>query len=140
MEMRIQHLGGVRFEAATRGHRLISDQPVSNQGADSGMTPPELLMASLGTCAGFYAAQYLRNHALECPGLEILLSAEKAKQPARIGSFRLDVMAPGVSPEHEAGILRAVHACLIHNTLLNAPAIETRVHCDTAVEASYNPV
>ena len=49
-------------------------------------------------------------------------------------------MTPGISADHQAGILRAVHACLIHNTLLNAPSIETRVHCDADVEARYNPV
>lgn len=140
MEVRIQHLGGVKFEAATRGHRVVSDQPASGGGSDTGMTPPELLLASLGTCAGYYAAQYLKNHALECPGLEILISAEKAKQPARVGSFQMDVMTPGISEDHHAGILRAVQACLIHNTLLHPPSIETRVHCDTGVEARYNPV
>ncbi|HWC99778.1 MAG TPA: OsmC family protein [Candidatus Sulfopaludibacter sp.] len=140
MEVKIQHLGGVKFEAAARGHRVISDQPASNGGSDSGMTPPELLLASLGTCGAFYAAQYLRVHHLECPGLEVSVSAEKAKAPARLGSFKLDVMAPGVSGEHEAGMLRAVEACLIHNTLLHPPAIETHVHCGVEAEASYNSV
>ena len=128
MNMTIHHLGGVRFEAVTRGHRIVSDQPASNGGSDSGMTPPELLMASLGTCAAYYAAQYLRNHSLECPDLEISISAEKAKQPARVGSFEMNVLAPGLSEEHEDGLLRAVRACVIHNTLTHPPSIETRVH------------
>jgi putative redox protein len=140
MEVKIYHLGGVKFAAQTRGHRVVSDQPATNGGSDNGMTPPELLLASLGTCAGFYAAQYFRNHALSCPELEIVVSAEKAKQPARVGSFAIDVTAPGIAAEHEAGLLRAVHGCLIHNTLLNTPSIETRVHCGTAAEARYNPV
>src|SRR5690348_11948160 len=128
MEVRVQHLGGVRFEALTRGHRIVSDQPASNGGSDTGMTPPEFLLASLGTCAGYYAAQYLKNHSLECPELEVLVTAEKAKQPARVGSFTISVMAPGVPETHQAGLLRAVQACLIHNTLLHAPKIETAVH------------
>ena len=116
---------GVKFEAETRGHRLVCDQPPANGGGDAGMTPPELLLASLGTCAGFYAAQYLRNHHLSQQGLEVAVSAEKALAPARLGSFRIDVMVPGLRPEHEAGILRAVNACLIKNTLAMPPAIET---------------
>ena len=127
IEIRVQHLGNVKFEATTRGHRVICDQPAENGGADSGMTPPEFLLASLGTCAGFYAAQYLKARSLAAEGLEVLVTAEKAKQPARLGSFRIEVVAPGVAPEHEQGILRAVKACLIHNTLLHAPAIETVV-------------
>jgi len=133
MEVKIQHLGNVKFEAIARGHRVVCDQPPDNGGVDAGMTPPEFLLVSLGTCAGFYAAQYLKLHALPAEGLEIHVSAEKAKAPARLGTFRIEVIAPGLDERHEAGILRAVQACLIHNTLLNAPAIETVVR--TAVLA-----
>ena len=97
------------------------------------MTPPEFLLTSLGTCAGFYAAQYLKTRGLSAVGLEVTVHAEKATQPARVGQFRIEVMVPGLDPHHEAGVLRAVKACLIHNTLLHAPAIETVVR--TAVEA-----
>ena len=128
MEVRVRHLGNVKFEAATRGHRVVCDQPPDNGGNDAGMTPPEFLLVSLGTCAGFYAAQYLKLHSLPSEGLEINVSAEKAKAPARLGTFRIEVLTPDLAPEHEAGVLRAVKACLIHNTLLNAPAIETVVH------------
>jgi len=128
MEIKVRYLGGVKFEAGTRGHRVLCDQPPANGGTDAGMTPPEFLLASLGTCAGFYAAQYLKTRSLATDGLEVTVSAEKATQPARLGSFRIDVFAPGLEPEHEAGILRAVKACLIHNTLSHSPAIETVLH------------
>jgi uncharacterized OsmC-like protein len=127
MEVTVQHLGDVKFEAATRGHRVICDQPPGNGGADSGMTPPEFLLVALGTCAGFYAAQYLKTRALPAAGLEVKVSAEKAMQPARLGSFRIEVIVPGLDQHHEAGVLRSVKACLVHNTLVNAPAIETVV-------------
>ena len=97
------------------------------------MTPPEYLLVSLGTCAGFYAAQYLKARSLICTGLEVKVSAEKAKQPARLAQFRIEVTVPGLDPNYQAGILRAVKACLIHNTLINAQAIETVV--STPVEA-----
>jgi uncharacterized OsmC-like protein len=128
MEIRVRHLEGVKFEAETRGHRVVCDQPGASGGGDAGMTPPEVLLASLGTCAGFYAAQYLRNHHLSQQGLEVAVSAEKVPAPARLGGFRIDVMAPGLASEHEAGILRAVNACLIKNTLAMPPAIETVLH------------
>jgi putative redox protein len=128
MEITVHHLGNVQFAAETRGHRVICDQPAENGGADSGMTPPEFLLAALGTCAGFYAAQYLKARNLPADGLEVKVVAEKATQPARLGSFRIEVFAPGVEGRHEEGILRAVKHCLVHNTLLNVPSIETVVH------------
>jgi uncharacterized OsmC-like protein len=129
MEILVRHLEGVKFEAETRGHRVVSDQPAGS-GGDTGMTPPELLLASLGTCAGFYAAQYLRNHHLSQQGLEVTVSAEKAAAPARLGAFRIAVTTPGLALEHEAGLLRAVNACLIKNTLAQPPSIETVLHTE----------
>ena len=107
---------------------MVCDQPPANGGADAGMNPPEFLLVSLGTCAGFYAAQYQKTRALSAEGLEIKVSAEKAMQPPRLGSFRIEVFAPGLDERHEDGILRAVKACFVHNTLLNAPIIETVLH------------
>ena len=128
MEVTVQYTGGARFEAATRGHRVICDQPPDNGGADQGMTPPEFLLVSLGTCAGFYAAQYLKTRSLSTEGLEVKVSAEKVKGPARLDKIRIDVLTPALDPQHEQGVLRAVHACLVHNTLTHTPQIETVLH------------
>ena len=46
---------------------------------------------------------------------------------------KIDVTVPGLEGRHEEGVLRAVRHCLIHNTLLNAPAIETVVHLEAPV-------
>ena len=134
MEVTVHHLGDVKFEAVARGHRVVCDQPIENHGGDTGMTPPELLLSSLGTCAGYYAAEYLRTRGLPTDGLEVRVTAEKATQPARLASFRIEVAVPDLDPRHEAGILRAVKACLIHNTLLHAPAIE--IALETRVPAT----
>ena len=50
LEVVTKHLGAVQFEISARGHRLYCDQPVENGGFDEGMTPPELMLASLGAC------------------------------------------------------------------------------------------
>jgi uncharacterized OsmC-like protein len=121
----IKWTGGVRFEAESRGHKVVSDQPVENGGGDQAMTPPELLLASLGTCAAYYALQYLRIHKLPADDLTIGIDADKALNPARLGTFRIHVESQAASdPKHYEGIMRAVKKCLIHNTLMSAPQIE----------------
>src|ERR1017187_7556932 len=125
MEVIIQHLGGVKFAAEARGHRVICDQPPGNGGGDEGMTPPEFLLAALGACAGFYAAQYLKTRSLSTEGLEVKVTAEKALQPARLGSFRIEVTIPQLDAHHQAGVERAVRACLVHNTLTHSSVVET---------------
>jgi putative redox protein len=136
MEVTIQHLGDVRFEAQTRGHRVICDQPVGNGGGDTGMTPPELLLVSLGTCAGFYAAEYLKTRHLPAQGLSVKVTADKALRPARLSAFRIDISLPQMEARHLEGVKRAVHACLVHNTLLQPPVIETAVHFPAESEAA----
>lgn len=133
MQINVNDLGGAKFEATARGHRVICDQPPTNGGADSGMTPPEFLLVSLGTCVAYYAAEYLKARSLPGEGLEVSVTAEKARHPGRLASFRIEVTVPALEAQHEAGVLRAVKACMIHNTLLNAPAIEAVVR--TAVPA-----
>ena len=135
MEIRVQYDGGVRFTADARGHRVVCDQPISNAGQDTGMTPPEFLLASLGTCAGYYAAQYLKTRNLSTAGLEVRVSAEKELKPARLARFHIEVTAPGLPAEHEAGMRRAVDACLIKNTLAQPPMIETAIAAPAATLA-----
>lgn len=136
MEVTIQHLGGVKFEARARGHRVICDQPTAAGGAGEGMTPPEFLLVALGTCAGFYAAQYLKTRALPAEGLQVKVTAEKAVQPARLGSFKIEVTVPKLDAHHQAGIERAVKACLVHGTLTHPPTIETVIRCFDGLEAA----
>jgi putative redox protein len=128
MEVTVEHLGSVQFEIRARSHSIICDQPAESFGHDEGMTPPELLLASLGSCAGFYAAQYLRKHRLAISGTRVRVTAEKVKDPARIEDFRIEVaVAEELGDEHRAGVEEAVHHCLIHNTLLHPPKIEIAV-------------
>jgi len=133
MKTVVRYLGNTRFEATARGHRVTCDQPVDNQGSDAGMTPPEFLLVSLGTCAGYYAAQYLKTRALDTDGLTVRVSAEKATQPARLASFVIEVEAPEVDAKYGDGLMRAVKTCLIHNTLSHTAAIDLRVHTATPV-------
>lgn len=128
MEVSVRYLGETKFEIAARGHRVICDQPIDNGGADEGMSPPEFLLASLATCAGYYATQYMKTRSLPAEDLKVRVTAQKAAQPARLASFEIEVTAIGLDERHQAGILRAVKACLIHKTLLGAPSIEITVN------------
>jgi putative redox protein len=125
MEVKVKQIDRFKFSVEARSHTVICDQPVDNGGDDAGMTPPEFLLGSLGTCAEFYAVQYLRVRKLEDRGVEVTVTAEKLMQPPRLGNFRIHVTCPiALSAEQTEGLRRSVHHCLIHNTLLTAPSFE----------------
>ena len=137
MEVTAKHLGAVQFEIQARSHTVISDQPEANGGFDEGMTPPELLLASLASCVAYYAAEYLSRRKLCTEGTTVRVTAEKAKNPARVDQFRIEVQTPvALSEEDHQGVLAAAHRCLIHNTLLNPPSIELAVNQPSAVGTS----
>jgi uncharacterized OsmC-like protein len=132
MEVKVSHINGVRFAIQARSHVVLSDQPLENGGEDTGMTPPEFLLASLGSCAAYYAAEYLRKHNLAQTGVEVSVTAEKLLQPPRLGKFRIHVLSPvQLTPEQHEGLIRTVHRCLVHNTLLSPP--EIRIELTTVV-------
>src|SRR5579884_1987860 len=100
-EITADYCQGAQFRAHARGHELISDQPLDNGGSDQGLTPPELLLAALASCAGYYAVQYLRTRSLCTDGVTVKVTAEKsAARPVRLEQFRISVEAPFVHTEH----------------------------------------
>lgn len=136
MQVRVKQLEGVRFAVEARGHSIVCDQPADNGGTDQGMTPPEFMLASLGSCAAFYAAEYLRTRGLADSGVEVSVTAEKLKGPARLGNFQIDVTSPlALTAEQEEAMMRSVHACLIHNTLMTPPQIAIKLHVPEQVES-----
>src|SRR5581483_4576417 len=96
-EITAQYRQGVEFRATARGHEIVCDQPLANGGANQGLTPPELLLASLATCAGYYAVEYLRTRNLNTDRLNVRATAEKSStRPARLEKFHIVVDAPFV--------------------------------------------
>lgn len=136
MEIHIHQVEGVKFSVQSRTHKITCDQPPENGGTDDGMTPPEFLLASLGTCAAFYAAEYLRTRNLASSGVSVSVAAEKLKGPARLGNFRIRVNSPVcLTPEQREGLMRSVDHCLVKNTLLNPPQIEVSLEVASSARA-----
>ena len=128
MEVLIQHLGAVQFEIQARQHTVISDQPAENNGYDEGMTPPELLLASLGSCAAYYVVDYLKRNQLPQEGTSVRVTAEKVKVPFRLDNFKVEVNVQGeLDDDQLRGVEEAVHRCLIHKTLLHPPQIGVEI-------------
>ena len=136
MEVKVKQINRFKFQVEARSHSVLCDQPLDNGGEDTGMTPPELMLASLGACAEFYAVQYLRTRKLDDRGVEVTVTAEKLMQPARLGNFHIQVSCPAaLSAEQTEGLRRSVHHCLIHNTLLSTSSVEIELAVGEPIHA-----
>ena len=117
MRMKIKHEGNARFSVSCRGHRITVDQPADNGGDDAGMTPPELLAASLASCIGFYVARYCQQAKLDCHGLEVDCNWQVGGEPRHIEAFSIAVHAPNAPDKRRKALERVAGSCLIHATL-----------------------
>jgi len=136
MEVIVEHLGAVQFEIKARQHSIICDQPAESNGYDEGMTPPELLLASLGSCAAYYAVDYLKRNKIEAESVKTRVTAEKVKGPFRLDNFSICIdVTRELTDDQRRGVEDAVHRCLIHNTLLHPPKINVEIEAAVAAPA-----
>ena len=87
MEIKVSLLENVKFSIQARSHTILCDRPTDNLGTESGMTPPELMLASLGSCAAFSAIQFLEVRNLPDRGIEVTVTVKKLMQPGKTGEL-----------------------------------------------------
>lgn len=119
--------GGVRVDATFRGLTVRTDQP-EPLGTNTAMSPFDLFMASLATCAGFYALRFCQQRDIPTDGLGISLTPIRKEGEKRISTMQIDVKLPEGFPDkyHEA-ILRSVDQCAVKKALHEPPDFDVRV-------------
>lgn len=119
--------GGVRVDATFRGLSVQTDQP-EPLGTNTAMSPFDLFMASLATCAGFYALRFCQQRDLSTEGLGISLTPVRKEGEKRISLMRIDVRLPKGFPEkYNEAILRAVDQCAVKKMLHEPPDFDVQV-------------
>ena len=117
----VRHEGGTAFMAQCRGHAVRIDQPASNHGADSGMTPPELFASALAGCIGHYVANYCVKAGIPSDGLSVDCSWNTVERPYRIGDMAVSVQLPNLPDNCLAAVERVAASCMLHATLEHPP-------------------
>lgn len=126
--MKISYEGKRQFTASERGHSITVDLPEAKGGEDTGLTPPELLSASLGTCIGVYVTSYCESVGVDCTGMTIEVKQDMAENPNRIGRLHAKVHIPGGVPENRmAAVKKVAGHCLIHQTLCSLPELTIEI-------------
>ena len=66
------------------GHTVRMDSAVEKGGDNSGPSPMELMLISLGGCTGMDVVAFLKKRRVEPAGLEIEIEAERAKEHPQV--------------------------------------------------------
>jgi putative redox protein len=122
MTIEVRHEGGDRFAITMGRHRVVVDQPGSG---DEGPTPTELFVASLASCAAFYAGRFLARHGVATDGLGVSCSYAMAEdRPARVGAIDLRLLLPaGFPPALEDRVRAVVERCTVRNSIASPPDV-----------------
>ncbi len=122
MTIQVRYEGEDRFQIQIRSHRVVVDQPDTG---DAGATPTELFVASLASCAAFYAERFLVRHAVDPTGLALSCSYRMAEdRPARVSAIELSMTPPpGFPPELERRLRAVVERCTVHNSIVAPPIV-----------------
>jgi uncharacterized OsmC-like protein len=123
LEISLQHTSGASFTAEARHHRVVLDQPAEDGATDRGMSPAELLLASLGGCIGQYVVQYLGARKLSSQGLKVRVRTQPSARPLHFGEFQVEVIVPSLNDRQLRALESSFPGGLVHNALRSENSI-----------------
>lgn len=122
------HKGDMLFETVLGEHRLQIDVPASMGGGDRGPTPPEVFVASLGSCVAALVADYCIRVNLDPEGLKVDVAYEKASTPSRLADVQIFIDLPNADISgRENAIKRVADHCPVHQTICTLEGVDIEV-------------
>ena len=128
---------GFAQEIAAGSHHFRGDEPASVGGTDSGPTPYDLLLASLGCCTSMTIAMYARRKQWPLERVTVQLRHSRVHvqdcvdcetTEAKITVIERDIKLDGVLDEEQrARLLAIANRCPVHLTLTSRIEIRTRL-------------
>ncbi|RJP29691.1 MAG: OsmC family peroxiredoxin [Candidatus Omnitrophota bacterium] len=96
-----------------------------------GMSPPDVLLASVASCVGVYIRKYFESaKAGECNFL-VRAEADFAKEPPfRFDEIKIDIELKGLKLDdrRKSALLEFVKNCPVHNTLKCNPKVNININ------------
>ena len=125
-----QHKGGMLFETEMGKHKLIIEGPESWGGKDRGPMPPQIFMASIGSCVGVLVAHFCDTHGLDDTGLQVTVDYDTADHPTRFTNINVTVNLPNAECDDDCtrNALASVAAhCPVHETITTLDEIKFNI-------------
>ncbi len=125
MEIKVKYLEGQKFQVESGQHRLLIDQPKEKGGSDQGMSPLEVFLSALGSCAGAYAKMYCQNAGIDTQNLEVSVTAAlTSDRPLRFQEIKIKISLGVDLGDRKSALLSFVKNCPVHNTLKANSSVE----------------
>ncbi len=126
--MEIRFPGGAAVDADFKGHTIRTDQPERSGGDDSAPAPFDLFLASIGTCAGYYAMMFCKQRDIELDGMKLRLEPVRDQERRRLSTIKLHLELPeGFPDKYRSAIVRSIDQCAVKRHIVEAPEFVTEV-------------
>ncbi len=128
--------GDMLFESEIGKHRVLIDVPAAMGGSDRAPTPPEIFVASLGSCVAAFVVQYCERNGTDAGDMRVDVSFDKVENPSRLINFKVTIVLPRADcKQRREALLRVAEHCIVHETISNMGEIELEVLDKTALQA-----
>jgi len=122
MAMTVTFPGGQRVAADYQGLTIETDQD------GSAPAPFDLFLASLATCAGFYALAFMQQRQIDTAGCRLTMDWRRDPQTRLVETIDIDLrLPPGFPDKYREAIVRAMDQCAVKRHIDHPPAIVTTV-------------
>jgi len=121
----IVHEKDVTFNIKARDYECVVDAK-----GNSGLTPSDALLASLGSCIGVYIHKYSRTAKLNLLNFKIIVEAEFSQEsPVCFKAINVVVTFQDalLDERRKNALLEFIKNCPIHNTLKGTPQINIQL-------------
>jgi putative redox protein len=122
--------GDMLFETAMGNHKLLVDVPEGMGGQDRGPQPPQLFIASIGSCVAALIAEYCVNHDINAADMRVDVSFDKESNPTRLTNIKVKVFMPHANCDdkrREEALKRVAKHCPVHQTIDTMEAVEFEI-------------
>lgn len=127
-EINVSFGQGLQIQASVDKWEILTDQPVKDGGEDSAANPFQLFLASLATCAGYYALAFCKKRKINTHGLGLKILYTWDKKERRITRMDFEIKLPEDFPEkYHAALIRAVDACTVKKHLTQPPDMKVNI-------------
>ncbi|HEY5672751.1 MAG TPA: OsmC family protein [Malonomonas sp.] len=125
MSMQISFPGGVAVAAQLGEFSLLTDQPVASGGANSAPSPYAMFLASIGTCAGFFALRFCQQREIATEGLGLSLDIERDAESRELRKVKIAIqLPPGFPEKYRKAIIKATDQCAVKQAIIAQPQFE----------------
>ena len=122
------YIGDMLFESKLGHHSILIDVPASMGGSDRGPTPPEIFVASLGSCVAAFVANYCHQAGVDARDLTVDVTFDKVDNPTRLVNMKVTVHLPyGECGNREQALRRVAEHCPVHETIATLQDIEFEI-------------